>query len=164
LYFAASLLSLKNKCKMNKALLLVCLLCTAKLYAQQPLFMPQNIQKAYTNGTRSMDGKPGKNYWQNTGRYNINISVAPPSKAVEGNETITYINNSPKPISSIVVKLILNIHSPGAARQGAASAEYLTTGIHIDQFMENGKEAKIKGCPWKNLDAGTFSQTSAGRR
>jgi hypothetical protein len=129
---------------MNKALVLVCLLCTAKLYAQQPLFMPQNIQKAYTNETRSMDGKPGKNYWQNTGRYNINVSVAPPSKAVEGNETITYINNSPKPISSIVVKLILNIHSPGAARQGAASAEYLTTGIHIDQFMENGKEAKLR--------------------
>ncbi len=129
---------------MKTIIVLICLLVTVKTNAQQTLFMPQNIQKAYTNETRSMDGKPGKKYWQNTGHYSINVSVAPPSKTVEGNETITYINNSPKAISNIVIKLIMNIHNPGASRQGAAAADYLTTGIHIDQFMQNGKESKFR--------------------
>jgi hypothetical protein len=139
---------------MNKLLTLACLFATINTLAQQPLFMPQNIKKAFTNETRSMDGKPGKNYWQNTGRYNINVSVAPPLKGVTGDETITYINNSPKPLTSIIVKLIMNIHSPGAARQRAAAADYLTTGIHIDQFMQNGKEAKFrdpKGNTWTQV-------------
>jgi len=129
---------------MIKIITLVSLLATVTVNAQQALFMPQNIKKAFANETRSMDGKPGKNYWQNTGHYNINVTVAPPAKTVQGNETISYINNSPKPINSIIVKLILNIHSAGAARQGAASADYLTTGIHIDQYQENGKDSKFR--------------------
>ena len=139
---------------MNKIIFLICLLTTIKTNAQQALFMPQNILKAYANETRSMDGKQGKNYWQNTGNYTINVSVAPPSKTVQGNETITYINNSPKPISNIVIKLIMNIHSPGASRQSTAAADYLTTGIHIDQFMQNGKESKFrdpKGNTWTQV-------------
>ena len=121
--------------------------------AQQIIFMPQNVKKAFTNQTRSMDGNPGKNYWQNTGHFKIELAVAPPQKTVSGSETITYINNSPKSISNIVVKLILNIHSPGAGRMKAASADYLTTGIHIDKYMENGKELKFP-----NAGAGTWAQ------
>ncbi len=139
---------------MNKAFLMICLLTTLYAYAQQPLFMPQNIKKAYTNQTRSMDGKPGKNYWQNHGRYTINVAVAPPAKTVTGNETISYINNSPKPISNIVIKLIINIHSPGTGRQRTAEADYLTTGTHIDQFMENGKISTFgdpNGETWKRI-------------
>ncbi len=37
--------------------------------------MPRNIKAAYAKGTRSMDGKPGKNYWQNHGKYNMEITV-----------------------------------------------------------------------------------------
>ncbi len=112
--------------------------------AQQPLFMPQNVKKAYDNETRSADGKPGKNYWQNTAHYNINVAVTPPSKAVEGSETIIYTNKSPKPITNIVVKLILNIHKPGAVRQSPVGVDYLTNGIIIDQYQENGIDAKIR--------------------
>jgi hypothetical protein len=134
---------------MNKVITLLCLLATAKSYAQQVLFMPQNIKEAYKNGTRSMDGKPGKNYWQNTGRYNIQVSVAPPSKTVQGSETITYINNSPAPIKNIVIKLIMNIHHPGAVRQRAAAADYLTTGIHIDELQRTAKH------PYSKIREGT---------
>ena len=139
---------------MNKAITLICLLATVNVYAQQPLFMPENIRKAYTSQTRSMDGRPGKNYWQNRGRYDINIAVAPPSKAVQGTETITYFNNSPKPITNLVFKLIMNIHNAGAARQGSAGADYLTTGTHIDQYIENGKEIKFRdqqGNTWQQI-------------
>jgi hypothetical protein len=128
---------------MKKYFLLLCLGTYLTSQAQQPsLPIPQNIQKAYTNQTRSADGKPGSKYWQNFGRYNINVAVNPPSKRVEGNETITYINRSPKDLSGLAIKLILNIHAPGAIRQGAVSENYLTQGIVIDEFKQNNAVTK----------------------
>jgi hypothetical protein len=35
------------------------------------IFMPPQFQRAYEKGTRSWDGKPGPEYWQNTARYKI---------------------------------------------------------------------------------------------
>jgi hypothetical protein len=69
-------------------------------------------RKPYAKGTRSIDGKPGKNYWQNHGRYNINITAMPPDRTIKGNETITYINNSPDTLRRPVIKLFINIHKP----------------------------------------------------
>ncbi|MES2893760.1 MAG: M1 family metallopeptidase [Bacteroidota bacterium] len=138
---------------MKRIFLLMCFLEATNMFAQKTLFTPENVRKAYSNGTRSMDGKPGKNYWQNTARYDINVAVAPPSKTVQGSESITYINHSPTPIKTIVIKLIMNIHHPGAVRQRPASADYLTTGIHIDQYSENGKER-----PFKDPQASTQSR------
>ena len=110
----------------------------------QGLYVPRNVLEAYKNGTRSTDGSPGKNYWQNTANYVINVKVNPPSKTVRGTETIIYTNNSPDALKNLVMKLILNIHKPGAARQSAASENYLSTGIIIDKFTENGVEKKLK--------------------
>ena len=56
----------------------------------QELYMPRNIKQAYTNETRSKDGKPGTNYWQNHGKYNMEIAVDPATKIVSGTETIIY--------------------------------------------------------------------------
>ena len=128
---------------MIKIISLCFVLISANIFAQQPLMMPQNIKKAFTNETRSADGKPGKKYWQNHGKYNINVSVAPPSKTVTGTETISYINNSPTELKTLMFKLILNIHVPGTARQNTASADYLTKGIIIDKYVENGIEQKF---------------------
>ncbi len=109
----------------------------------QDLYMPRDIQHAFKNGTRSADGKPGKNYWQNYGRYNITITALPPSRDIKGTEQITYINNSPDTLKSLNMKLILNIHKPGAARMGNAQPDYLTPGVQIDTFLINGKAKKI---------------------
>jgi len=48
------------------------------------LYIPRNIKQAYKNRTRSPDGRPGKNYWQNHGRYDINITVMPPDRTIHG--------------------------------------------------------------------------------
>ena len=79
---------------MTKIISLCFLFISANVFAQQPLMMPQNIKKAFTNETRSADGKPGKKYWQNHGKYNINVSVAPPSKTVTGTETIATLTTA----------------------------------------------------------------------
>jgi hypothetical protein len=128
---------------MKRTILMFCLASTLMSQAQQKtLPMPQNIQKAYTNQTRSADGKPGSKYWQNFGRYNISVNVNPPSKRVEGTETITYINRSPNDLNGVAIKLILNIHAPGATRQNAVSENYLTQGIVIDELKQNNTVTK----------------------
>lgn len=114
-------------------------LFTCFLLQAQKLYLPRDIQKAYQNNTRSFDGKPGKNYWQNRARYTINLTATPPNRTINGHEAITYINNSPDTLRTLVFKLFMNIHKPGAPRYGAAGEDYLTSGVHIDSFVVNGK-------------------------
>jgi len=139
---------------MFRIISLSALLCLFMMQANaQKLYMPRDIQKAFSKGTRDMSGRPGKNYWQNTGNYNIAITVAPPNRAVKGTEQITYYNNSPDTLKRLNMKLILNIHRPGVARAGAASDDYLTEGIQIDKFEVGGAMAK-----WNNAAASGTNQ------
>src|SRR5215212_10928283 len=105
----------------------------------QQLYKPRDVQKAFLKGTRSNDGRPGKNYWQNRARYNITVTATPPSRTIYGTEQITYINNSPDTLRNIIFKLLVNIHKPGAPRLGGTTEDYLTSGIHVDSFVVNGK-------------------------
>ena len=124
---------------MYKSIVIIafCFFCADKARSQS-LYMPRDIGRAYKNETRSPDGRPGKNYWQNRGRYNISITALPPNRTVKGQETITYFNNSPDTLKRLNLKLILNIHRPGAARFGNAGADYLTPGIQVDSISING--------------------------
>jgi len=119
----------------------------------QGLYMPRDIKQAYAKGTRSPDGKPGSKYWQNFGRYNISIIATPPGRTVKGTEQITYINNSPDTLKRLNMKLILNIHRPGAARDRAAGADYLTQGIQIDTFLIGGQKKA-----WNNTSMASTNQ------
>jgi len=103
----------------------------------QELYQPRQIKQAYDRQTRSLDGKPGNNYWQNTAKYDIALTVTPPDRRVKGTETITYTNNSSDTLKSIVFRLILNSHTAQAVRQWPVSSAYLTSGVHIDRYAEN---------------------------
>lgn len=102
------------------------------------LYMPRDVKEAYTRQERSPDGRPGKNYWQNYGRYNISVNVDPAARTISGTETITYINNSPVTLSYLNYRLFQNIHKPEALRNYDTEPAYLTSGIHIDSFSVNG--------------------------
>jgi hypothetical protein len=119
--------------------------------AAAPLYTPRAVQQAYRKGTRSPDGSPGAGYWQNRARYSITITALPPARGVNGTEQIVYVNDSPDTLKSVAIKLFLNIHRPGAPRNGGASADYLTSGVHVDAFSVNG-EAR----PWGD-DSRTFT-------
>jgi hypothetical protein len=101
----------------------------------QTLVRPSNIDNAFSKETRSENGKPGKNYWQNRGRYDISIKVTPPNKTVFGKEEITYFNNSPDKLDSLNMKLIVNVHRKG--RNGVSNPDL---GITVDQIKVNGKK------------------------
>ncbi len=119
----------------------------------QDLYMPRDIKRAYTKETRSLDGRPGKNYWENHGHYTISITALPPDRTVKGVEQITYYNNSPDTLKRLNMKLILNIHRPGAARFSPADDDYLTPGVQIDEFNINGTKKN-----WDNTKAAGTNQ------
>jgi hypothetical protein len=119
---------------------------TTTLFSQQ-LYVPRDVQQAFKKGTRSSDGMPGKNYWQNSGRYTIKITTMPPAREVQGEETVVYKNNSPDTLKTASIKLFLNIHKPGAPRNRGAHPEYLTSGIHIDGVTHNGSAVAWKDHP-----------------
>ena len=112
----------------------------------QELYMPRNVQGAYDLGSRSPDGKPGPNYWQNKAVHDIHITVAPPSRTITGTETITYTNNSPDYLANLPVRLYMNVRLPEAQREENKSADFLTSGTHIDAFRIDGEAT-----PWAPL-------------
>ena len=130
-------------------LLIACFALSFELADAQTLTMPPDIQKAYDNGTRSPDGKPGKNYWQNHGRYTISLIVAPPSRVITGVEQIVYSNNSPDTLQALNMKLIQNVHR-GGGRNGRQDT---TAGIRVDQITIRGVQV-----PWDNNEATTTNQ------
>lgn len=124
----------------------------------QSLYIPRDIKEAYKKGTRSPDGRPGSRYWQNKGRYDITLNANPPDRTVRGTETITYFNNSPDTLKTLVFRLTVNIHKPGAVRMGTANPDYLSSGVTIDSYAENGKPGTWRNSPrdgsWKQLRLG----------
>ena len=119
-----------------------------------PLYTPRNVKAAYKNGTRSTDGKPGAAYWQNKGRYDITVTVLPPNRDIQGTEHIAYVNNSPDTLKSLVFRIVLNFHRPGAQRYGEAGPNDLTTGVHIDRFLVDGQDGH-----WDGNSYGATAQT-----
>lgn len=141
---------------MKKILFTCCIaVCVSSLLHAQTLYMPRDVKEAFANGTRAMDGSPGKNYWQNYAHYSIAITAMPPDRTVKGTEEITYVNNSPTALQTIVLRLTLNIHKPGVLRYNDADADYLTDGMHIDNLSIDGKTQTWKDpeghSTWQNV-------------
>jgi len=135
---------------MIRSITLAAIFCLALAQVNaQTLTMPADIAQAYTKGTRSLSGKPGKNYWQNHGRYNISVTMTPPDRTINGVEDITYFNNSPDTLRKLNMKLIVNVHL-AAGRGGAADP---AAGIHIDNLQINGAKTA-----WDNNTAVTTNQ------
>jgi hypothetical protein len=117
----------------------VALLLLSSVCFSQQLFIPKNIQATYQKGTRSIDGKPGKNYWQNTATYKLNVSFAPDTRLISGVVDINYINDSPDTLKQVWFKLYPNLYKKGMPRQSKISSEDLTDGVSIDSMWVNDK-------------------------
>lgn len=119
--------------------LLFSFLFLAQYGFSQELFMPRNIKQAYAKGTRSADGKPGKNYWQNHGKYTMELTVNADTKIVSGTETIVYQNNSNDTLKNLPIRFVNNLHKPSSPRGGAVSNDFLTDGLTITSLKVEGE-------------------------
>jgi Peptidase family M1 domain len=113
-------------------------------FSQSDLFIARNVLKAYDNGTRSFDGKPGKNYWQNSADYKIKVSVEPKTRLVKGSEKIVYHNNSPDTLDQIIFNIIQDLNKPETERNVSISKDALTDGVDIEKLIVNNIEIDPK--------------------
>jgi len=102
--------------------------------------MPLNIEKAYENGTRNYDGTPGPNYWQNSSDYKIKVKIDPQKKILYGSETITYHNNSPDSLKTLVIRLYQDIFKIGNARDFSLKKAAINDGVNISKIFIYGEE------------------------
>ncbi len=129
---------------MKKLFAILFLFVITATYAQQSsLYIPLNIQKAYKNGTRAMDGKPGLNYWQNSSIYKIKAEIFPDSSELVGEATITYYNNSPDTLKNIVMRLYQDIFKKGAARDFPMNSKAITNGTDLKEMIINNDTMNV---------------------
>jgi hypothetical protein len=107
--------------------------------------MTLNIKKVYDKETRSYNGKPGQNYWQNRSEYKIEVSIESETRMLRGKETIKYFNNSPNKLKYIVINLYQDINKYVNIRMQSLRKEALSDGVNIENIEING--AKIR--KWK---------------
>ena len=112
---------------------------TANLISQTTSKMPLEIAKAFQNGTRSNDGNPGPNYWQNYSDYTIDAKLNVKDSKLTGSESIVYHNNSPDSLGMIVMRLYPDFYKKGNARSWSIGDDDLTDGTLIKKLIINGK-------------------------
>lgn len=128
---------------LNYSVLLLILFLHSNFSVAQEELIPRNIQRAYDKGTRSFDGSPGPNYWQNSSDYNIKADFNPGKKLLDGSEKIVYHNNSPDTLDKIVIRLYQNLNKKNSARNFDISPDLLTAGMTITKLMVSGKEMNL---------------------
>ncbi|MEM7298587.1 MAG: M1 family metallopeptidase, partial [Bacteroidota bacterium] len=118
-------------------------LCVSLVAQEKRFFMPREMQKAYENGTRSYDGNPGTGYWHNTVDYDIKVSVDPSTRGIDGASTITYYNNSPDDLSTIVVRLYNDVFRKGNPRASRVDERDVDDGVTLDRVAVRGNDLDV---------------------
>lgn len=124
--------------KQSLQLLFIAFLFLVQNSFAQELYMPRNIKESYTNGVRSMTGKPGENYWQNHGKYTMALQVNADTKIVTGTETIVYENNSNDTLKNLRIRFVNNIHKKTSPRAVQNSEDFFTDGLAITALKIDG--------------------------
>jgi hypothetical protein len=108
-------------------------------FGQKDLYMPLEFQKAYQNGTRSDNGMPGENYWQNSSSYDIKVEIVPGTWEIIGKQRIRYSNNSPDSLNEVVIRMYPNHYKKGGVRANEIPLENLTEGMVISKLDVDGE-------------------------
>lgn len=73
--------------------------------------------RAVRGSTRSRDGRPGPQYWQQSARYRIRARLDTASHRIVGHEQVTYLNRSPDTLNRLAVHLRQNLFRGASARR-----------------------------------------------
>jgi len=107
--------------------------------------LPRNFKSAYDKNTRSLDGKPGTNYWQNKSDYKIKAELYPETRLIMGSESIIYFNNSPDTLKKIVLRLYPDLYRKGNERDFEIDPSAITNGTEIKSIKIFDKEIQMTG-------------------
>ena len=134
----------------NKLLFPFFLCFVSGVFAQINLPVARNLKPAYDKQTRTSDGRPGRNYWQNQADYDIAVNFDPATRYLQGSAAIDYVNNSPDTLKQVWFKLYPNLYMKGSVRLMPVDSSDLTDGVKIEQLVINGlvteeKQRRING-------------------
>ena len=118
------------------------------------------IRRAHEAGTRDLTGRPGPNYWQLQTDYAITARLDPPTQTITGTETITLHNNSPQPLTEILLRLDHNIYRSLVPRGGSVPAEN-TDGMVVTRIAVNGEAADLAAPAGGGRGAGVARRLTA---
>jgi len=120
----------------------ICLVCliSYSLSAQPGLPISPQLQNAYKEGTRAINGKPGLAYWQNTADYQLDIHFNPQTGLLEGTVDIDYSNHSPDTLKQIWFKLYPNLYQKGVKRDSKISEKDLGEGVKLASVIIGNKK------------------------
>jgi hypothetical protein len=79
------------------------------------------------NAYRTASGAPGPEYWQQRADYDIAVTLDEKTQRLYGEETITYFNNSPQPLSYLWLQLDQNVRAQDSWTQQTATGEISAT-------------------------------------
>lgn len=116
---------------------------SVRSYPQSNPFIPLNVKKAYSSGTRSVSGMPGPNYWQNHSKYTIRTELFPDSSKLKGSEEVVYFNESPDSLKNIVLRLYPDIYKKGNARSWPLNPNAVSEGMVIEKLSINGEDIDL---------------------
>ncbi len=142
--------------KIASLLIIIGISSLEAVFAQDTsLYMPRDIKRAYDNGTRSYDGRPGSSYWENFADYKINVEIDTSDRTIIGEETINYKNNSPDTLKKIVFRLYQNLYRKGEMRDFPVDTSDLTDGVKIKELSINGNYINVDSESTKFQISGT---------
>ena len=103
----------------------------------QPVTPPRGYLAALQKGTRTPDGRPGPEYWQQFVDYDIDVKIEPETALLTASERITVRNETPAERRALVLHLYQNVFGEGAAR-GRSST--VTGGMTLSRVAVGGVE------------------------
>ncbi|MBM1108052.1 M1 family metallopeptidase [Aurantibacter crassamenti] len=126
-------------------------------HVNQSRFKQLYEEFATPNSYRSASGAPGHEYYQQQANYVINVELDDKNHRISGNETITYINNSPDDLEFLWVQLDQNIRTkdskaklkngggvPIAEKASTFASNYLTEPFDGGFVIQEVKDASGK--------------------
>ena len=90
--------------------------CSIFVFSQGDKFEQLYDEFSTPNVYRNAAGAPGPQYYQQQANYIIQVTLDDAKQQVQGTETVTYINNSPDPLSYLWLQLDQNIQDPNSYR------------------------------------------------
>jgi hypothetical protein len=113
-----------------------------------PVVASPEYRRALARGTRTEQGVPGANYWQQSAHYTIAARLDVAEKQLEGTTRILYRNESPDSLQRLVVQLIQNFHRDDVPRirRGEITGGYtLSRVVAAGESLEAVRSASATG-------------------
>lgn len=101
--------------RMRNLFFIACLFAAGSLLAQTNTntskFKQLGTELPTPNVYRTASGAPGPQYYQQQADYDIHVTLDEDAKTIDGEETITYFNNSPDKLTYLWVQLDQNVRA-----------------------------------------------------